>query len=159
MADTYNQGEARGYLTEAFFERWSAPEGWDSIAALSTEPSVNWDNVHKETGAESPPDTDACYLELVVRHADNAAATLGGEGQRRFTERGFVRVDFYVPLDAGMGLRDELSRVVKYCLQPRRLTGEGCGIVIDRVVVREVGPGPTHYDSYALAFFHYDSVE
>lgn len=158
MADTYTQGEARGWLQEAFFARWADPQGWASITDL-TEPPVNWENMQRESGAEREPTTDGPYLEVYTRHVDSVAATLGSVGTRRFTQRGFVRVDFTVPLDGGMTLRDDLARVIRYALQPRRLDGDACGIVIDRVVVREVGAGPTGYGSYALAYFHYDSVE
>lgn len=158
MADTYTQGEARGWLQESFFERWASPEGWASITGL-TEPPINWDNLQRESGSDKEPAPDSPYLEASVRHVDSRAATLGSVGARRFTQVGFVRVDFHVPLDGGMGLRDELERVLKYCLQPRRLDGDACGIVVDRVISREVGAGKTHFQSYMLAHFHYDSVE
>lgn len=155
MAGPYTITQAKGHIFGTFKTRWDDNTlGWNSIAALSTEPPIYWENTAPAT-ADKEPDGSAPYLEAVIQYDGGFPSTLGG---RLHQQTGRIRIDISTPLDIGTGLSEEIGEVIASAFRGRHADGEGCGIWFRTVSYRPIGAGDRAYKAYVLAEFRFKAA-
>lgn len=154
---TYTPSEGRQGCYTTFKQFWDDPlTGWQTIAELTEEPYVQYENVRTQEQLDEN-DIDDAWLKIYVRH-NTSESTSFGNGRANYEARGRVFIDIKVPLNDGLLLGDDLVNVVKRAFQGKRAPGIYCGIVFEGATVNELGAGERWCEYRVVASFEYDEA-
>ncbi len=128
---------------------------WDANAGAfsgGVVPEVRYDGI----GEQGPPDGEAAYARIAIRHSGSEQATLGGSGTRRYTHRGIIGVQLFYPLKSGggpAGNSGELAKVARAAFEGTETENH---VWFRNAVIIEVGADGAYYHHNVFAEFEYD---
>ena len=102
-----------------------------NVAWATTGYKIYFESVQDEREAETLP-----FCRVWVRHAGGGQKTLGGEGNRLFDRRGFLRIEVYSRITNGLQESYQLAKVASDAYEGRSSDN---GVWFRRVRISEMG--------------------
>jgi hypothetical protein len=100
-----------------------------------------------------PPD-ETEWVRLSIRHTASTQETLGPPGERKFLRTGSAFVQVFTPVGTGTKLTRQLAEQARNTFEGLQLTGTDIRFL--DVIVREIGPDGTWYQTTVEAVFEYN---
>lgn len=97
----------------------------------------------------------ASWIRASLRHTLGDQETLGGSGERRFSRKGLIFVQIFVPFGKGMKTSDTLSVAFRNAFEGIHTTN---GVAFSGVRVNEVGQDGDWHQTNVVAEFTYEEV-
>ena len=101
------------------------------------------------------PPSDGAWLRTVIRNTDSAQETLGRVTNRKFERIGVVLTQVFTPSNGGTSEADALSMAVRDIFEGTRIGG----VVLNNVVIREIGVDGKWYQVNVEASFFYTEIK
>ena len=97
------------------------------------------------------PTLGAAWVRLAVRHGVAGQETLGPKPHRRYTRRGRIFLQIFIPRNQGIKEQDTIVRKFRELFEGESFSEVDC----TNVIHREIGPDGVWWQSQAEAAFSY----